>query len=119
MSIGFYTLSDDGAPICICAGLNDRPGLLAWARWMEKAERAGSLQLNWTQVGSADVSTVFLGVALGRYKRKPLVFETLITTEDGEGHVVGRCGSVKEALAMHDNAVLTLRARGKLQEGRA
>lgn len=49
-------------------------GLLEWARWFETADR----HVNRTQVGEADVSTVFLGIDHSFGGKAPLWFETMV-----------------------------------------
>ena len=57
------------------------PDLLTWGKWMETADRVVSQ----TTISGKLVSTVFLGLDHNFGDGEPLLFETMIFSEDGDG----------------------------------
>lgn len=75
-----------------------RVDLTEWAAWFEKSDNRTVAR---TQIGDADVSTVFLGLDHNfSGGGPPLIFETLVFggTYDGE---MMRCSSWQQAEAAH------------------
>lgn len=66
----YYTLGSDGEPIAV-------DGLMDWARWFEEAGAEARI-VDRTEVGDAEVSTVFLGLNHAHFNGPPLLFETMI-----------------------------------------
>src|SRR5882672_6479969 len=89
-----YILDADGNPQL-------EPDLMAWGRWLEKAER----RIEFTEIGEAHISTVFLGLDFGD-GGPPILFETMIFWK---GHDLDqdqdRYATRDEALAGHDAMV--------------
>lgn len=106
MSNIHYVLDEKGNP-------RPEPDLMAWALWMESSHEFRRVARE--QVGSYDVSTVFLGLdhGIGRSNRAPVLWETMIF---GDGPLRGemdRCsGSREQAEAMH--AKMVEYVKGKL-----
>jgi uncharacterized protein YijF (DUF1287 family) len=64
-----------------------------------------------TQVGDAEVSTVFLVMDHGHgLSREPLIFETAVFQANGDVDIVGRTSTWGEAEAMHNATVTKRRA---------
>lgn len=68
-----YTLDGQIAKECV--------DILAWARWMENADRRVAI----TAQGDTEVSTVFLGVNHQFGDGPPLIFETMVFGGDYDG----------------------------------
>lgn len=62
-----YILDADGNPVL-------EPDILAWAAWMEDED---ARRVARTEVGNAEVSTVFLAMSYGRGGR-PVLYETMV-----------------------------------------
>jgi len=58
----------------------EAPDLMAWARWFETADR----HVAQTEVGEANVSTVFLGLDHSFGSGPPLLFETMVFGGDSD-----------------------------------
>jgi hypothetical protein len=115
MKFGLYTLNHKGEPVCLCSRPGDAEGLMAWARWMTKADAEGSLRVDFTKVADVEISTRFLGVNLNHGPSpRVLAFETAVFDANGDVCIAGRAASLKEAQAMHANAVLSYQARANL-----
>lgn len=82
------------------------PDLMEWGRWMQTADR----QVDRTQVGESDVSTVFLGIDHAFGNDGPVLFETLIFggPRDGDGD---RYQTWEQAEAGHARYVDELKAK--------
>ena len=57
-----------------------------------------------TNLGDAEISTVFLGIDHGYLTEKPILFETMIFGGIHDGYQ-NRCCTLSEAYKMHDDAV--------------
>lgn len=73
--------------------------LLEWAKQLEKGTHVAK---DW--VNGHFVSTVFLGRALGFFSDKPLVFETMVFSDDCEAWQ-DRCATYEEAQNMHQRGM--------------
>lgn len=72
--------------------------LLAWARWFETADR----HIGDEQIGACRVSTIFLGIDHSFGGGPPVLFETMVFTDDsGAESWSERCCTHAEALEMH------------------
>lgn len=82
-----------------------RCSMLEWGRWMQDADRHVGL----TEIGSLQISTVFLGLdhnhGLDRREKRPVLFETMIFGIDEDDGYQTRCCTWEEAEAMHVRAV--------------
>lgn len=119
-----YKLDDNDRPVLACTRMLDRDGLLDWCAWMAKAEAQGRLRIARDTVGTpdhpAEVSTVFLGVAVVPYgaAKLPLLFETALF-RGGDCTVLGRKATIEQARAYHKSAVETFSIiRGSGLEGK-
>jgi len=83
---------------------------MEWAVWMDGTGR----QLAFDSVGSANLSTVFLGIDLGWLRPGgPILFETLIFDDTREHHLTGRRYQTwDDAMAGHAMMLSVLRAQG-------
>jgi hypothetical protein len=90
----------DGKPV----HCND---LLTWGKWMATGDRIVAK----TQIGDADVSTVFLGLDHGFGRSTPILFETMVFggALDGEQE---RYATRDEAQAGHDTMVERVKEAG-------
>ena len=77
------------------------PDLLKWARWFETADRIVAQ----THIGTRTVSTVFLGLDHQFGKGPPLLFETMVFTDEKFEDFQERCSTWLEAEAQHRAAV--------------
>lgn len=92
------------------------PDMMEWARWRQ----ANDTHVDHTPVGPLWVSTVFLGIdhgfSFGPVKRPPILFETMIYTDELYTHAHGfelphfadmqtRCSTWAQAEQMHAAAV--------------
>jgi hypothetical protein len=75
------------------------PDLITWGKWFQTADR----HVAKTEIGDANVSTVFLGLNHQWGSGPPLLFETMIF---GGPHAdyQERCSTWNEAEAMHQRA---------------
>lgn len=78
-----YILDDDGNPVPVDTGDSwgdlfapekHRSAVLAWAAWIEKANKV----VKQTTIGPYWVSTVFLGVDYGWDPGPPIIYETMV-----------------------------------------
>lgn len=116
MSFALYKLDGDLRPVLLCTRPADREGLLAWAKWMAKAQDRGILQIAKDDCGGVEVFTVFLGVNLNTAATgRPLVFETAMF-RDGNCTVIGRSATIEEAQSLHARTVSVLQATHKRQD---
>ena len=78
------------------------PDFLKWGKWFETADRRVAL----TDVGAARVSTVFLGLD-HRFTSDgpPILFETMVLGDDGEGEAMRRCSTWLQAEVQHAKVV--------------
>lgn len=95
----WYVLSRRGVP----QPVHD---LLRWAQWFEHAERRVARD----EVGSAVVSTVFLGLDHGWRGGLPILFETMVFADGDRGGDCWRYATRSQALAGHARVVAQLRA---------
>jgi len=95
---GHYFTLRDHCPV-------DCDDLAEWGRWMQAADR----RVARTQVGDADVSTVFLGINHAFDNGEPILFETMIFggERDGDGQ---RYHTWEQAEAGHAKFVAELTA---------
>jgi hypothetical protein len=94
----YYTLDDAGEPVAT-------RDVLAWARWMEKAERHVARD----DVGfDVFVSTVFLGLDHSWGSGRPLLWETMIFGGPEDGYQC-RYSSRADAVTGHAAAVVIAR----------
>lgn len=99
MPTGFYVLDDNRAP---------RPArsVIEWGEFFETFDRRRVAE---TMVGATRVSTVFIGVDLSLTSRaRPVLFETMLFTDDEQGGVFGRTATWDEAVEMHAAAVASV-----------
>jgi len=97
MHIGFYLLDSSHTPIPC-------DDVLAWAAAIESVR-----VVTQERIGTAFVSTVFLGLDLG-FGDSPALFETMIFEDPRFQNYQERYGTWDEALAGHAAAVETVRA---------
>lgn len=100
---GNYILDETGNPLPV-------RDVLEWARWFETADRS----LASTQVCGRLVSTVFLGVDHAFDGGEPVLWETMIIGNDGNGRYEDfqeRYTSRADAEAGHARAVAMVRDR--------
>lgn len=98
---GHYILDADGNPAVV--------DLLTWADWYENADEARRVAR--TQIGDADVSTVFLGLDHSSGRGQPLLFETMVFGGEQNGWQT-RYSTREEADAGHAAAVAWLEGKG-------
>ena len=107
MSLGKYKLDARGEPI-------PEPDLRKWAEWCETADRRVAKDY----IGSAEVSTVFLGLDHNFSDRgNPILWETMVFggPMNGEMH---RCGGSREqAEAMHHRVLAEAQAEMGVEAG--
>lgn len=95
-----YILDEHGHPVP-CADLYE------WAAWYESADR----KVAKTQVGTKEVSTVFLGLDHNYCGGgPPLIYETMIFPDDEDGTCL-RYSTLAEAKIGHASVVAALEAR--------
>lgn len=90
-----YILNGKEAVIC-----ND---LLKWGKWFETADRT----VKKTEVGDAEVSTVFLGLDHNFGRGEPLLFETMVFGGEHDGDQ-DRYSTWEEAEKGHEKMVKSL-----------
>jgi hypothetical protein len=87
--------------------------LLDWSRWFETADRHVATD----QIGACYVSTVFLGLNHRFGAGEPLLFETMIFTDDtGAESWCDRCSTLAEARAMHERGCMYAREQQALAD---
>lgn len=81
------------------------PDLLTWAMWFEENRDARIMKK--THIGPTKISTVFLALdyGWGPEPHEPLLFETMIFTDDKAEDYCERCSTWLEAEAQHAKAV--------------
>lgn len=102
---GHYVLDRDGNP-------QPEPNLLVWGMWLETANE--QRRVDFTDVGPAQVSTVFLGLdysfSISGRRRVPILWETMVFWKDHELDLAcTRYSSREEAQAGHDAMVTRVR----------
>jgi hypothetical protein len=75
--------------------------LTTWALWLETNDRHVAL----TKTKLHDISTVFVGIDMGIFGGPPLVFETMVFNDSGEGGDERRYSSWDDAVTGHKVAV--------------
>lgn len=94
-----WCLDENGVPY-------QEPDLLKWASWMEKADR----HIGDTRLGPFRVSTVFLGMDHGWSSPVPILYETMVFSDQRsvEGHSdldMRRYATRSEAILGHKEIV--------------
>lgn len=85
--------------------------LIVWARFFEEL---GNRNVSFDEIGGITISTVFLGLDHSFGHGPPLLFETMIFDEAGEGNYQTRCATWDQAKAMHDRAVALVKDGAKV-----
>lgn len=106
VDLGLYILSDDHVPVKVS-------DLTLWAKWRAAAGEEG-VRVGFDCVGTADISTVFLGVDHRFFgDGPPLLFETMIFNGPGDlDRAQWRWSTWDEAAAGHADAVMLCRKTG-------
>lgn len=86
--------------------------MIEWARFFEDF---GNRNVSFDEIGGITISTIFLGLDHNHFGGgEPLLFETMIFDESGEGNYQTRCSTWDEAKAMHDRAVALVKDGAKV-----
>lgn len=95
---GKYILDEDG-------NVREETDLLKWALWFENS--GASRTLDSTKIGSALISTVFLGLDYDilNISDKPILWETMIFSDDKMNGQLQRYTSAEDALIGHEEMV--------------
>jgi len=89
-----YILDANGDPV--------EAGLIEWASWYEEADRV----IAKTDIRkNKKVSTVFLGLDYGFGNGKPVLWETMILSDDADNGWTERYTSKADAIAGHNKIV--------------
>ena len=82
--------------------------LMEWANLYEESRDYG--RVGQTTVGKTTVSTIWIGLDMGlsRWAGPPLIFETMMFTEDGVEDFQARYATLEQAQAGHANTVKAL-----------
>jgi hypothetical protein len=97
MQRGYFILDADKTPV-------HTDDVLVWGRYFESADRIVAK----TEIGEAQISTVFLGLDHNWGEGPPLLFETMIFGGSHDEYQE-RCSTWEEAEAMHETACALVR----------
>lgn len=99
MDTGRYVLNRAGEPVA-------EPDLEKWALFFENLDRR---RVEFTRVGPAAVSTVFLAINHAWGEGPPVLWETMIFGGPMDNHQERCAGSREQAIAMHFDTVAKAR----------
>lgn len=100
-------------------GYYDRAGLpISLAEWSRLMTITDYRRVALDQVGTLDISTVWLGLDHGFGTKKPLIFETMVFGGTDDQQICERYASEAEALAGHREIVTLIRATESMSDDR-
>jgi hypothetical protein len=99
MQRGYFTLDADKNPV-------HTDDVIVWGHYFESADRIVAK----TEIGEAQVSTVFLGIDHNWGEGPPLLFETMIFGGE-HNEYQERCSTWKQAEAEHERACALVRGQ--------
>lgn len=104
VSASRYFILKDGKPVAA-------DDFTEWANWYEEYDRA----VKKTQVGSYEVSTVFLGIDHNwSDEGPPVLFETMVFGDGAYDEQCDRCCTLEEARKQHEAMVRLVAQGGEL-----